>query len=328
MLIQQGAAWYVRVMDPDFVGLSGKLSDLHRHLDGSLRPSTLSELAAALGSRVPADLKFQPGMGLAEALARFAFTLSLLRTPAAVERVAREICEDAAAEGVGTLEVRFGPQLHIDEATQAQGITAAAILDAALAGAAAHRVGIILCGIYGEPPEVLEHLVDLAASRPGVVGIDLAGGPHPEHRARMADYRSAFARAATLGLGRTVHAGEGRPPSEIRDAIELLGAQRIGHGTTLLGDPAVTALVRERGVVIEACITSNVHTGVIGAAEQHPLVRMLEQGVRVSVCTDNTLLSDVNAQHEYALARRLPGMTEERFAALLATGPSARFRRS
>lgn len=307
----------------------GLLSDLHRHLDGSLRPDTLAELAAALGYPVPNDLKFHPGMGLAEALSRFSFTLSLLRTPAAVQRVAREICEDAAREGVGTLEIRFGPQLHADAAAQAQGVTAEVILDAALAGVAGRLgVGIILCGIYGEPPEVLEHLVDLAASRPGVVGIDLAGGPHPEQRAKMADYRAAFHRAAALGLGRTVHAGEGRPPSEIRDAIELLGAQRIGHGTTLLADPAVTALVRERRVVIEACITSNVHTGVIRSPQEHPLVGFLEHGVRATVCTDNTLLSDVNAPHEYRLARGLAGMTDERFAELLATGPKARFQRS
>lgn len=268
-------------------------------------------------------------MGLAEALTRFSFTLSLLRTPMAVQRVASEICEDAASEGVGTLEIRFGPQLHVDAAARAQGITEAAIVDAALAGVAGRHpaAGIILCGIYGEPPEVLEHLVDLAASRPGVVGIDLAGGPHAEQRAKMADYRAAFHRAAALGLGRTVHAGEGRPPSEIREAIELLGAQRIGHGTTLLDDPAVTALVRDRGVVIEACITSNVHTGVIRSAEEHPLVRFLAQGVRATVCTDNTLLSAVDAPHEHALARALKGMTEERFAELLATGPRARFRR-
>lgn len=314
---------------PEALGPDKSLSDLHRHLDGSLRPDTLHELAASLGYRVPQDLKFQPGMGLAEALARFSFTLSLLRTPAAVQRVAREICEDAASEGVSTLEIRFGPQLHIDAAAAAQGLTTEAILDAALAGVAEHsEVGVILCGIYGEPPEVIEHLVDLAASRRRVVGIDLAGGPLPEHRARMADYRAAFHRAAALGLGRTVHAGEGRPPSEIRDAIEILGAQRIGHGTTLLADPSVTALVRERGVTIEACITSNVHTGVIGRAQEHPLVRMLEQGIRATVCTDNTLLSDVNAPHEYALARRLQGMTEARFAELLASGPRARFRRA
>lgn len=302
------------------------LSDLHRHLDGSLRAATVVELAAALGIQVPAELLFRPGMGLVDALARFSFTLSLLRTPEAVQRVASEICEDAAAEGVDTLELRFGPQLHVDAAARAQGITVAAILDAALAGVAG-RAGIILCGIYGEPPATVENLVELAVSRPGVVGVDLAGGPLPEHRARLADYRAAFSEAARRGLGRTVHAGEGRPPSEIREAVEILGAQRIGHGTTLLDDPAVTALCRERGVVIEACLTSNVHTGVIAAVERHPLVSWLQQGIGATVCTDNTLLSAVTAPGEYAQARRLAGMTDELFSALLTCGQKARFRR-
>ncbi|MFO0580099.1 MAG: hypothetical protein U1A78_39500 [Polyangia bacterium] len=303
------------------------LCDLHRHLDGSLRPATVRELARSLGQTVPADLLFRPGMGLADALSRFGFTLSLLRTPAAVERVAREICEDAAADGVSALELRFGPQLHVDAAARASGITRAQILDAALAGIAG-RAGVILCGIYGEEPDVLEELIDLAAQRPGVVGIDLAGGPAPEHRARLADYRGAFARAATLGIGRTVHAGEGRPPSEIREAIEILGAQRIGHGTTLLEDRAVTELVRERGVVIEACPTSNVHTGVIRSVDEHPLPRWLALGIRAVVCTDNTLLSDVTASGEHDRARRLPGMTEDLFRTLIEQAPSACFRRT
>lgn len=302
-------------------------ADLHRHLDGSLRPGTVRELAAALGSEVPADLLFRPGMGLADALSRFGFTLSLLRTPEAVRRVAAEICEDAAAEGVEALEIRFGPQLHLDAAARARGLDVAAILDAAIDGAAG-RAGLILCGIYGEPPEVLEELVDLAATRPAVVGVDLAGGPQPEHRARLSDYAGSFARAARLGLGRTAHAGEGRPPSEIREAVEILGAQRIGHGTTLLADPQVAALVRERGVIIEACLTSNVHTGVITSVDQHPLARWLAQGIRATVCTDNTLLSDTTAAREYALAAALPGMTAELFETLLTNAASGRFVRA
>jgi adenosine deaminase len=265
-------------------------------------------------------------MGLVEALSRFAFSLSLLRTPAAVQRVAAEICEDAAVDGVVDLEIRFGPQLHLDAQARAHGLTEAAILDAALAGVAG-RAGVILCGIYGEEPEVLEGLIDLAASRPGVVGIDLAGGPQAEHRARLDDYQGAFRRAAALGLGRTVHAGEGRPPDEIRQAIEVLGAQRIGHGTTLLADPSVVALCRDRGVVIEVCITSNVHTGVIAEPSQHPLPKWLRQGIRATVCTDNTLFSAVTASSEYALACSLPGMDDELAAALLRHGHAARFTR-
>jgi adenosine deaminase len=294
------------------------LADLHRHLDGSLRPSTVAELAARLGLEVPRDLAFSPGMGLEAALACFSFTLSLLESEAAVRRVAAEICEDAAADGVTTLEVRFAPQLH-------RGASVEAITDAALEGLAG-RAGLILCGLYGEPPAVLERLVATAAARPGVVGIDLAGGPVPSGFG-MKDYASAFERAGALGLGRTVHAGEGRPPGEIRDAIELLGATRIGHGTTLLDDRRVLALVLERGVTIEACPTSNVHTGAIPAVLAHPLPRWLAEGVRACVCTDNTLLSAVTASEELARVAAIPGMGRAQLDRVVAHGHAAAFRR-
>lgn len=295
------------------------LADLHRHLDGSIRPSTLADLAARKGVSVPRDLAFSPGMGLEAALSRFAFTLSVLQEAEAVERVAAEMCEDAAKEGVGTLEIRFAPQLH-------RGAAPEIIVDAALSGAAG-RAGIVLCGLYGEPPSTVDGLVDIAASRSGVVGIDLAGGPAPGHAFSMSDYGPAFRRAASHGIGRTVHAGEGRPPEEIRTAILELGAQRIGHGTTVLDDPGVTALVVDRGITLEACPSSNVHTGVIARVEEHPIARWLDAGIRVCVCADNTLLSSTDAAEELRRVRAIPGMTEERIRAVVATGIEAAFRR-
>lgn len=293
------------------------LPDLHRHLDGSLRPSTVAELAAARGLAVPPDLPFTPGMGLGAALSRFAFTLSLLDTPQAVRRVAAEICEDAAADGVTTLEVRFAPQLH--------GGSLEAFVDAALEGLAG-RAGLILCVLYGESPDLALHLAEVGAAR-GAVGLDLAGGPTPGHDWGMQSYEAAFRRAAELGLGRTVHAGEGRPPAEIRDAIELLGAQRIGHGTSLLDDPAVLDLVRARGVTIEACPTSNWHTGIIDRVEDHPLAAWLQAGVRVCVNTDNTLLSAVSASQEHARAGGIRGMSPALLAQAVAHGHAAAFPR-
>lgn len=296
------------------------LADLHRHLDGSLRPETLAELAARHGRTVPPDLRFFPGMGLQAALSRFDFTLSLLQEAEAVRRVAAEMCEDAAREGVSTLEIRFAPQLH-------QGAPLPAIVDAALEGVNG-RAGLILCGLYGEPRALIEELVSVAASRPGVVGIDLAGGPTPGQNWSLRDYAPAFRRAAEVGLGRTVHAGEGRPPEEIRIAVEELGAQRIGHGTTLLEDPAVLALVVERGVTIEACPTSNLQTGVIPAIAAHPLPRWLREGVRACINTDNTLLSDVDAAEEHRRARGISGMDDALLAAAVRFGHEAAFRRA
>ncbi len=295
------------------------LADLHRHLDGSIRPATLAELAARVGTRVPDDLAFSPGLGLHAALARFAFTLSLLQAPATVRRVAAEICEDAAAEGVATLEIRFAPQLHGGAAPEA-------VVDAALDGIAG-RAGLILCGLYGERPALLDRLVQIAIPRPGVVGIDLAGGPAPTHAHHLADYAPAFRRAADHGIGRTVHAGEGRPPAEIRVAVEALLAQRIGHGTTLLDDPAVVDLVLAREVTIEACPTSNVHTGVLASVDAHPLPRWLALGVRATVNTDNTLLSAVDAPEELRRARAIPGMDDALLARAVNNAHAAAFRR-
>ena len=141
----------------------------------------------------------------------------------------------------------------------------------------------------------------------------------------MTSYISPFQMAAEAGLGRTVHAGEGRPPDEIRTAIERLGAQRIGHGTTLLDDADVVALLLERGVTVEACVTSNFHTGVIPAVQAHPLPRWLDLGLSVCVCTDNTLLSDVSAPEEHARVRAIPGMTPEKLEAAVAFGHAAAF---
>lgn len=295
------------------------LADLHRHLDGSLRRATLVELAARLGLSIPEDFGFRPGMGLEAALACFATTLEVLQTPAAVERVAREICEDAADRGVTTLEIRFAPQLH-----RRQGATMASIVDAAVAGSAG-RAGLVLCGLYGDPPALLEALVELARPRSAVVGLDLAGGPTPSHGHRLEDYAPAFVRARDLGLGRTVHAGEGRPPSEIRVAIERLLAQRIGHGTTLLSDPAVTELVLERGVTLEACVTSNLHTGVIDDVAAHPIAKWLARGVRVCINTDNTLMSHVDAVAEHRRVAGIPGMTAARVRQAIAHGHAAAF---
>ena len=225
--------------------------------------------------------------------------------------MASEICEDAVADGVSTLEIRFAPQLHG---------SVPRFVQAALEGIGG-RAGLILCGLYGQPPALVEHL----AAQPGIVGLDLAGGPLPEHRWRLADYAGAFELAAQRGLGRTVHAGEGRPASEIRDAVLLLGAQRIGHGTSLLDDPRVLNLVLERGVCIEACPTSNWHVGVIDSIQAHPLARWLELGVRACVNSDNTLLSEVTASEEHRRAAGIQGMTPELLERAVEFGHAAAF---
>ncbi len=300
-------------------------ADLHRHLDGSLRETTLRALAEADGGvALPGidELRFRAGMTLDEALARFEVTLSVLQDLDAVRRVADEICADAAADGVSTLEIRFAPQLHGRRGASIEDVVAAAV------DGAAGRAGIILCGLYGEPPAVLDALVDAGARNAGVVGIDLAGGPSGTDDVTLTDYAPSFRRAAELGLGRTVHAGEGRPPAEIRTAIEELGAQRIGHGTSLLDDSSVLDLVLERGVTLEACPTSNVHTGIIATVGDHPIREWLRRGVQVTICTDNTLLSAVTASEEHRrVIDEVAGMTDALLAETVRVGHAAAFPR-
>jgi adenosine deaminase len=292
------------------------LADLHRHLDGSLRESTLRELAAAKGVQLLPSLRFRPAMGLGAALSFFEMTLAVLQDRAALRRVAAECCEDAVTQGVTTLELRFAPQLHGELSSAVD----------AVADGVGGRAGIILCALYGDPPSLVEELVRVGAANAAVVGIDLAAGPSGAHRWQLRDYAAPFQLAARLGLGRTVHAGEGRPPEEIRIAIEELGAQRIGHGTSLLDDPRVVEVAWRREVTIEACLSSNLHTGVISSIAEHPLRRWLDAGVKACVCTDNTLFSDTNPENELQLARTLPAMTEEHIAALIAEGHRAAFR--
>src|SRR5262249_55090698 len=134
--------------------------------------------------------------------------------------------------------------------------------------------------------------------------------------------------AKELGLGRTVHAGEGRPPEEIRVAIEVLCAERIGHGTTLLNDPSVIDLILTENVTIEACLTSNVHTGAIREVVHHPLPLWLELGVRACICTDNTLLSAVDSPEEHRRAMTIPGMTAKLLQQAIMNGHAGAFRRT
>jgi len=291
-------------------------SDLHRHLDGSIRWSTLQDLARRAGQTLPESLTFTPGLGLDEALSRFQVTLSCLQTLDSVHRVADEMCLDAEDEGIHHLEVRFAPQLH--------GGRIQDVVEAALTGISG-RAGLILCGLYGEPPVVLNELVHIASQYPGVVGIDLAGAPLATHSWSMQSYAPMFQRAGALGLGRTVHAGEGRGPEDIAMAILELGADRIGHGCSVLDSDAVVDLVKARGVVLEACPTSNVHTGIYGSVAEHPIASWIERGIKVTLCTDNTLLSDVTLPLEFARIDAIEGMTKEKVHQIVVTGRAAVF---
>src|SRR6266705_4139902 len=233
-------------------------AELHVHLDGSLRPQTMLELARAQGVRLPADtpdglaqaLSVKHAKNLEEYLTKYEITLSVMQTRAALERIAYEFVLDAAADGVRYVEVRYSPLLHRPALTLAQAI------EAPLAGIqraeteTGTKVGLIVCGIRTRAPAESLELARAAADyrAAGVVGFDLAGAERG-HPAR--EHHAAFEYAAAHGMACTCHAGEGDGPDSIHQALHECGASRIGHGTRLGEDTVLLDEVVQRRIPLE-----------------------------------------------------------------------------
>tara|TARA_Y100001938_G_scaffold150730_1_gene243087 strand:- start:519 stop:1391 length:873 start_codon:yes stop_codon:yes gene_type:complete len=276
--------------------------ELHCHLDGSIRHAALVDF---LGFD-PTEIYFHKGMGLENALKSFETILGTIQTPDLVKKAVENLCTDLTFNGVYDAEIRFAPQLHY-------GAPLEEIVDAAQAGLYGNK-RLILCGLYGEHPRVLDRLVETARTREKVVGIDLAGAPSPNHFYSLMDYSDAFTKAKKYGLGRTVHAGEGRSAKEIEVAINFLHAQRIGHGLTVMDDWKTMDLVLEKDILIEACLSSNYHTGCIKEYSDHPMKDWIYEGIKFSICTDNTLLSKTDIENEMHLAKLHCGLTRRDIA--------------
>jgi adenosine deaminase len=262
---------------------------------------------------------------LEDYLELFRLTLSVMQDAGSIERIAFELGEDHAAEGVVYLEVRFCPGLCTRE-----GLTAAEAVDATLAGlaraeeATGIRTGVIVCGLRSLPPDASIEMAELAVSYAGrgVLAFDLAGA---EAGYPVADHVEAFRIARAAGLPITIHAGEGFGPRSIRQAVEIGRAARIGHGTRLGEDPALLRDVRDAGVVLEICLTSNVQTRVAPSYEAHPLRAFFDAGLRVALCTDNRLMSGVTLTREYEHARDELGFGWDELVRLARHGFEAAF---
>ncbi len=288
-------------------------AELHVHLDGSLRPATLLELARERSVRLPAGevdalarhMLVSDAHSLEEYLERFTTTLSVMQDADALRRIARECVLDHAEEGVRYVEIRFCPLLNTE-----RGLAPDEVVDAALDGLrlaerealAPIRAGLILCGLRSHEARHTREVAELAVAyrTRGVCGFDLAGAEagHP-----VADHRAAFDRAAGEGLPITVHAGEGYGPESIRQALELGHARRIGHGTRLHEDPELLAEVARRGILLEVCLTSNVQTGAVPSIAEHPAGDYVRAGIPCVLGTDNRLMSGVTLVDEYRNAR-------------------------
>jgi adenosine deaminase len=299
-------------------------AELHVHLDGCIRPRTMLELAREQRVRLPADdpeglaraLDVREARSLEDYLELYTITLSVMQTPQALQRIAYEFAMDAAAENVRYVEVRYCPALH----TPALSLTRA--VEAPLAGLqrAERETGmvarLIISGLRTLPPRVSLDLARLAVDYrgDGVVAYDLAGAERG-HPAR--DHAAAFDYARGHGLHCTCHAGEGDGPESIRQALEACHAERIGHGTRLREDPELEALVLERRIPLEMCITSNVHTRAVPAAQEHPVKRYLEAGCVVTLNTDSRLMDGITLSDEYWLAHTALGLRRTELARLV-----------
>ena len=299
-------------------------AELHCHLDGSVRLSTLLDLARQQGKTdvLPADEESALAEALAaidasatleEYLAWFRYTIAVMQTPDALRRVAFELAEDAAAENVRYLEVRYGPILHVEE-----GLSLDAVDEAVLAGlrdaeeAFGIRTGVIICGLRDRYESASLAQAELAVRhreagnrRPGVVAFDLAGG----ERGNPAEmHGAAFYHARKHLLNLTVHAGESFGPASIRQALFKCGAHRIGHGVTLGQDPDLVRYFVDRQIPLEVCPTSNVQTRVVASYEAHPVAEYVRAGVPVTINTDSRLFSHTTLTDEFLLAHTRCGI--------------------
>jgi adenosine deaminase len=307
--------------------------ELHCHLDGSLRPATMLELARDVGVTLPRTdatslaeyMHANDVTNLEDYLARFEATISVLQTPEAIERVAFELVEDAHEDGVRYIEVRNAPRLNTR-----RGMTDDEVVEATMRGlAAAERATgtvarFIACSLRHWDPAISLETAQLAVRHKdeGVVAFDLAG---PEAAYRASAHAAAFLYARERLLDVTCHAGEGAGPESVRDALFACGAYRIGHGVRIAEDPALLDFVRDRRIPLELCPTSNEQTRAVPSFAEHPIKRYLDAGINVTINTDNRLVSNVTLSDEFARLVNEQGFTHADLARCVLNGVEAAF---
>jgi adenosine deaminase len=292
-------------------------AELHVHLDGSVRPETLLELAADQGKRMPAHdagqladyMHVKDARNLVEYLERFEITLSVMQTADALERIAYELAEDLAAENVRYAEIRYSPILN-----SRGGLPLTETVEAPLRGlrrAEADfgiRTAIIICGIRNMEPATSRDLADLTVAYKdrGVVAFDLAGA---EYNYPAKKHKDAFYTVINKNMAATIHAGEAYGAESIHQALHYCRANRIGHGTRLFEDPDLMRFMNDFRIPIEICLTSNVQTKAVDSFESHPLRQYYDAGLILSLNTDNRLMSATTVTEEYWRAHQYLGFT-------------------
>ena len=281
--------------------------DLHCHLDGSVRPQTLLDLAAQQNIRLPStdindirQLMIAPETcpNLSEYLQRFALPLSVMQTTQALERISFELFEDAALENVKYLEVRFGPLLHTE-----QGLSIEQIINSVIQGMRRAESQYEIKGNYilsllrHMPKETINPVIDAGAKflGKGVVAFDLAGGEAPGFCKEFIPHAQY---AQEKGYHITIHAGEQGEGQNVYDAIAQLGAERIGHGIHIKGHPQAYQLVKQKMTALETCPSSNIQTKAVNTLIEHPIKDFYLDSVPVTINTDNRTVSNTTMTKE------------------------------
>jgi adenosine deaminase len=309
-------------------------TDLHCHLDGSLRLRTILELAdeqkVKLPETTPEGLARAMHQGqicanLEDYLTAFEITLSVLQSEESLFRAAYELAIDAAKENVRYLEVRYAPVLHTR-----RGLKPTTIVDAVLDGLrqAKREVGIksnvIICGIRHIDPVTSLRLAELAVAfkNRGVVGYDLAGA---EEGYPSKDHQAAFQLILDNNVNVTIHAGEAYGPESIAQAVHYCGAHRIGHGVRLRENGDLLNYVNDHRIPLEMCPSSNVQTRSVADMKSHPLKFYFDFGLRVTVNTDNRLITDTTSTKELWIAHREMGFTLDDLVTVIVQGFKSAF---
>jgi adenosine deaminase len=308
--------------------------DLHLHLDGAIRVPTIAELGEELGVKLPTYdakklAKFvqvdRDCRNLTDFLKRFEVFYPILPYAITQERIAYEVCEDCARDNAIYFETRFAPALASNEKFTMEDAVVA-VLEGSRRGQGDFgvRCGLILCCYRSITPQQNIDTVKLAHKYrdKGVIGIDLAGD---ELHYPATPHAEAFALARKLEMPITIHAGEGGNAENIREAVFDLGAARIGHGVALQHDVELLKKVRDRGTVFEMCLTSNLQTCSVPSIQQHPFKRFLDENVRVTLNTDDPVISDITLTDEFELAAREYKLTPAQIRELLVNAANAAF---
>ena len=318
---------------PDLIKRLPK-AELHCHLDGSIRLDTLLNLALEQSIELPSnDKKMLESIitignnivTLEEYLKRFDMILSILQIPDALTIIAYELAMDSWEDGVRYLEVRYCPKLHVEN-----GMTLSDTVEAVKLGLKQAEkecgiiTGIIICSLRNMPFSHSLELSKLAVKYKdnGVVGFDLAG---IEENFPAKKHKEAFYLILNNNINTTIHAGEAFGPTSIHQAIHICGAHRIGHGTRVYEDVDLLNYINNHRIPLEICLTSNIHTKTVSSMSKHPFKYYIDERIRVTLNTDNRLISNTTLSNEYKIAINNFNLDESEIRTIIINGFKSTF---